>query len=45
MKITLSQRKSYREPTVEWMNLRIKSKIWKKKKKNGNDFIAINNYI
>ena len=32
MKITLSE-KMYREPTVEGMKLRIKSMIWKTRKK------------
>ena len=37
MKLTLSEKKIYRQPTMEWVKLRIKSMIWnirKQKKKN-----------
>ena len=33
MKVTLSKTKIYREPTVEWMKLIIKSMIWDVKRK------------
>ena len=34
IKVTLSEiKKNYREPTVEWMKLRIKSMIWNTRKR------------